>query len=315
MRHRKMKSGGEYKNRYLSFAQKMTRYRYVLFRSSMFKYTFRQLNGDDDSSSWLFRGGAFKILSSITTVVVLVSVSLRCPPERSFSCQFFGSDHKGQVIGPGCPNTSKTGVLRFSGHVEQGFENVNSEFKRSVFEGREVGAQVAVLWQGRFVVDLAGGLASKAPHTVMTADHLVQVFGSSQVVESTVVSMLVDRKLLEYDAPISRYWPEFKSYGKEGIKVATLMRHQAGLMTLGHSTYEGHQRNTSPRRLTRLELQNHSSMSRLLADQQPSWVVAGANKEQATNRRQAYHAYTRGWYLDQLVQRVDPQVFSRGVQE
>ena len=40
--------------------------------------------------------------------------------------------------------------------------------------------------------------------------------------------MLVEKKLLAYNTPISKYWPEFAMNGKGTITVAELMRHQAG---------------------------------------------------------------------------------------
>ena len=45
------------------------------------------------------------------------------------------------------------------------------------------------------------------------------VYSSSKVVASLVVAMLADRGLLELNAPISKYWPEFAQHGKEKITV------------------------------------------------------------------------------------------------
>jgi len=41
--------------------------------------------------------------------------------------------------------------------------------------------------------------------------------------------VLVDRGLLDLDAPVARYWPEFGQAGKEGIPVKYLLSHQSGL--------------------------------------------------------------------------------------
>ncbi len=78
-------------------------------------------------------------------------------------------------------------------------------------DGHEIGSQFVVYRNGEKVVDLNGG--------VMREDTLAVVFSSGKVVESLVAAMLVDRGLLEYDAPIAKYWPEFAQNGKEKITV------------------------------------------------------------------------------------------------
>ena len=55
---------------------------------------------------------------------------------------------------------------------------------------------------------------------------------SSKNVTALVVACLVDRGHLEYDAPVSKYWPEFAQNGKESITLADVMRHEAGLYKL-----------------------------------------------------------------------------------
>ena len=44
--------------------------------------------------------------------------------------------------------------------------------------------------------------------------------------------VLADRGLLDLDAPVSQYWPEFAQNGKDLVTLATVLRHEAGLHQL-----------------------------------------------------------------------------------
>ena len=54
-------------------------------------------------------------------------------------------------------------------------------------------------------------------------------FSTGKGVASTVVHRLAERGLIDYDAPVARYWPEFAAAGKDKITVRELMSHRAGL--------------------------------------------------------------------------------------
>ena len=41
--------------------------------------------------------------------------------------------------------------------------------------------------------------------------------------------MLVDRGLLDVDAPVSTYWPEFAQNGKEQVRVRQFLGHTSGV--------------------------------------------------------------------------------------
>ncbi len=88
---------------------------------------------------------------------------------------------------------------------------------------------MTVLHKEEPVINLKGGFANKENEEHLD-DHLIPVFSCSKVLESVVIAMLVDRKKLDYHAPIAAYWPEFAAEGKGTITVSTLMRHQAGLL-------------------------------------------------------------------------------------
>jgi CubicO group peptidase (beta-lactamase class C family) len=41
--------------------------------------------------------------------------------------------------------------------------------------------------------------------------------------------LLIERGLLELDAPVARYWPAFGAAGKEGVLVRHVLSHTAGV--------------------------------------------------------------------------------------
>ena len=61
------------------------------------------------------------------------------------------------------------------------------------------------------------------------AGHALQQLLHHKGVAATALHILADRGLIDYDAPVARYWPEFAANGKERVTVAQAMSHQAGL--------------------------------------------------------------------------------------
>jgi CubicO group peptidase (beta-lactamase class C family) len=52
---------------------------------------------------------------------------------------------------------------------------------------------------------------------------------STKGMTATAAHMLIERGLLNPDAPVSQYWPEFAMHGKGAIPVSYLLSHKAGL--------------------------------------------------------------------------------------
>jgi CubicO group peptidase (beta-lactamase class C family) len=94
--------------------------------------------------------------------------------------------------------------------------------------------------------------------------------------------MLVDRGLLDIDAPVSKYWPEFAQGGKEKLPVRYLLSHTSGLA--------GFDRSLPVKTLYRWD-----KIVNMLAVQEPWW-------EPGT--KSGYHAWTFGFLLGELVRRI-----------
>jgi CubicO group peptidase (beta-lactamase class C family) len=100
---------------------------------------------------------------------------------------------------------------------------------------------------------------------------------------STVIHRLVDRGLIDYEAPVAEYWPEFGANGKSEITVREVMRHRAGLSAL--------------RGASKNDLLNHEVMEQRLAAAAPGYSFG----------QPAYHALTYGWLLSGLARAVTGQ--------
>jgi CubicO group peptidase (beta-lactamase class C family) len=171
------------------------------------------------------------------------------------------------------------------GTVAEGFEPVREAFVRNFEALGERGAAVAVLRGGRPVVDLWAGtkdVDGTAPWERGTAQ---VVRSATKGVAAAVLLLLRQRGLLDLDAPVGHYWPEFKARGKERVLVRHVLNHRAGLPVLD-------------RPLTPEEALDPLRGPAAVAAQAPVW-------EPGTDH--GYHALTYGWLVDELVRRVTGQ--------
>src|SRR5207244_3198169 len=96
----------------------------------------------------------------------------------------------------------------------------------------EVGAACCIYREGRVVVDLQGGVATPAESNPYAADTLQMVWSSTKGVVAVAAHMLAQEGLLDFDAPVVEYWPEFGAEGKERIPVRWLFSHRSGLAAI-----------------------------------------------------------------------------------
>ena len=120
-------------------------------------------------------------------------------------------------------------VADIGGWVERDFEPVLDAFVENFDERGEVGAAVCIYRNGEPVVDLWGGAADATTGRPWVDDTVVLVYSSTKGVTSVCANLLVERGLLDPDATVASYWPEFAANGKAAITVRQLLSHQAGL--------------------------------------------------------------------------------------
>jgi CubicO group peptidase (beta-lactamase class C family) len=106
-----------------------------------------------------------------------------------------------------------------SGWVAVGFEPVRAVFDTNFAERGEVGAAVHVTIDGVTVVDLWGGAADAAGKRPWMADTLVNVWLTTKGGLVLAMHILAEQGLLDFEAPLAHYWPEFAQNGKVSVLV------------------------------------------------------------------------------------------------
>ena len=76
------------------------------------------------------------------------------------------------------------------------------------------GGALSVYLDGEPVVDVWTGWSDRRGTTPWSADTGAMVFSATKGMASTVIHRLADRGLIDYDAPVAEYWPEFGANGK-----------------------------------------------------------------------------------------------------
>jgi CubicO group peptidase (beta-lactamase class C family) len=146
-----------------------------------------------------------------------------------------------------------------------------------MFPGRRFGGgALAVYVDGQPAVDVWKGWADRGGHVPWSADNAPMVFSATKGMASTVIHRLADRGLIDYEAPVAEYWPEFAANGKANLTVREVMRHTAGLSGLRGATKE--------------DLLDHVVMEERLAAARPGRLLG----------KSAYHALTYGWLMSGL---------------
>ncbi len=155
------------------------------------------------------------------------------------------------------------------------------------------GAALAVYWRGELVVDLWGGSRTAAGDP-WERDTIAMCWSTTKGVTATALHILADRELVDYDAPVAHYWPEFAQNGKGGITVRHVLSHSAGLHRLSTIVDD-------PR-----DLLDWEHVVDALARAKPAYR-AGTSV--------GYHALTFGWLVGEIVRRVSGQPLDRFVRD
>jgi CubicO group peptidase (beta-lactamase class C family) len=171
------------------------------------------------------------------------------------------------------------------GWTAAGFEGVRDAFERNFAEGKEVGAAFSAYHRGQKVVDLWGGTADQETGRPWEEDTIVLVFSTTKGMVAVCANKLAQEGLLDVDAPVAEYWPEFASNGKAKVPVSFLLSHQVGLAWIdGAMTLE--------------DALAWDPVVNALAAQTPHWEPGSQH---------GYHATTYGWLVGEVVRRITGQ--------
>ncbi|PAV75532.1 hypothetical protein WR25_14700 [Diploscapter pachys] len=165
-----------------------------------------------------------------------------------------------------------------------------ASYRQNFLDGWESdGAAFAVYKDGQKVVDIWGGYADIHSDRKWQKDTMTVTFSTTKAVSSICIAKLVALGKLQYDDPVSMYWPGFGKFGRENVTVQMVLSHMSGLPYFD-------------KLVTEEVAADHNKMRMLIESEdnklEPGKVVG-------------YHPYTFGWLVDQIVRHVDER--RRGV--
>ena len=184
-------------------------------------------------------------------------------------------------------------MTEIKGNWDARFDAVRDKFAQNITSGEDVGASFAVSIDGEMVIDIWGGHIDTKRQIPWQKDTIVNVYSSTKTMSFLCALVLSDRGLLEFDAPVANYWPEFAQNGKQGVLVWHFMAHAAGLSGLDE-------------KVSLEDLYDWDRITGLLAAQAPWWEPGTAS---------GYHAFTQGYLIGELVRRVTGKSLGRFFRE
>jgi CubicO group peptidase (beta-lactamase class C family) len=168
------------------------------------------------------------------------------------------------------------------GSHEPGFEPLARQLDEILGAPPFGGAALALYDRGRLVFDMWGGKKNNQGDPWLR-DTPALSYSTGKGVVATALHILRDRGLVQYDAPVARYWPEFAQNGKGAITVRQALSHAAGLYA------------------TRTIVEDASV---LLDWDATVKALERAPAAHAPGRYHAYHAVTYGHLIGEIVHRV-----------
>src|SRR5215204_3344495 len=170
---------------------------------------------------------------------------------------------------------------------------VQQAIDRLVESGAEQGLQVAVYRNGELVVDAVAGVADPETGRPVTSDTLFFSYSIGKGVASTVVHVLAERGILDYDTKIAELWPEFGVHVKEKATVRHALSQSVGVPSL-------------PSGLTAEDLTDWEKMCAIIADSEPWWKPG---------TRIGYHAITWGYIIGEIICRATGEPIPQALRE
>jgi CubicO group peptidase (beta-lactamase class C family) len=181
--------------------------------------------------------------------------------------------------------------LHLDGRIHPDFQGVEATL-RDQLRNYPGGAAVCVYHRGECVVDLWGG-HSDDEGTLWSKGTMAPSFSTTKGVAATLLHIYADRGLIDYDARVAEYWPEFGQCGKENITVRQVLSHQSGLYHIR-------------------QMIDH--VERMLDWEHMIQAIEQTWPAHTPGTRTGYHGLTFGFLVGEIIQRVTGKKFSDLVQ-
>lgn len=176
-----------------------------------------------------------------------------------------------------------TNTPTIHGKCDEKFAKVKEAFAKNFAERNDVGASVAITYQGEFVVDLWAGHREAEKTKPWQEDTIINVYSTTKTMAALTMLLLADRGELNLHERVGKYWPEYACNGKEQTQVRHFLSHSAGLSGMDEPAV-GEQ------------LADWDYMAGALARQKPWWQPGG--------KQSGYHALTQGYLIGEVVRRI-----------
>lgn len=158
--------------------------------------------------------------------------------------------------------------------------HIEEVFRRNFERRGELGASLSV-WHNRSeAVSLASGFIDRHKTRPWTARTPVLVWSCTKGPAAACVLHAMHKEGVTLSTPVSVLWPKFGQAGKDGVTVAEVLSHQAGLAALDDPA----------------PVQNYAAVIAAIEKQVPNWTPGEGH---------GYHPRTFGWLLDELLRAVD----------
>lgn len=181
--------------------------------------------------------------------------------------------------------------IHLDGLVHPEYREVENSL-RDQLQNYPGGGAVCVYHHGECVVDLWGGFRDE-DNNLWRKDTMAPSFSTTKGVASTLLHIFADRGLIDYDAKVADYWPEFAQAGKETITVRHVMSHQSGLYHIR-------------------QMIDH--VDRMLDWKHMIAAIEKTKPAHTPGTRTGYHGLTYGFIVGEIIQRVSGKKFSNLVQ-
>lgn len=181
----------------------------------------------------------------------------------------------------------------YHGVLDERFIDLAHQFSR--FQDARTdqgGAALTVYFRGQKVVDIYTGLQSQT--LPWQPDTLAVCYSTGKGVLATLAHILVSEGFLEYDKPISTYWPEFAQNGKEQTTLRHVLSHQSGMFDIRNIIESAR------------EMLDWSHMLNVMAASKPRFVAGQGN---------AYQALTFGWLVGGVLEKATGQSLDQLMQK
>ena len=162
---------------------------------------------------------------------------------------------------------------------------VQEVIDRHVYENKETGVQVCAFVDGETVVDAWAGVTQAGGSQKVDGNTLFNVFSVSKAVCDVALWIQIERGLVELDAPVAKYWPEFAQNGKSACTVRHVLYHRSGVPHMPEGT-------------TPLTICDWNWVTDGLARISPLFQPG---------TRGAYACIAQGFILGEIVRRTDPK--------